>query len=291
VPVAPATFRQVLGRWPSGVTVVTTADGGERHGLTASSFSSVSLEPPLVSVCVAASSRAHDPIAAAGVFAVNILRKDQIELGLRFAGMTDHADRFAGLPVRTAVTGAPLLDDALGWVDCKVWAAHAAGDHTIFIGEVLDGGVSDGAGPLVYASRSWGQFADALPDRIRVRAPGEGAGATVLDGSFGTTGALTAPEDVLARVSAAFAEGAGEVVLDDTAGASDPVHTREVLAAVTATPLPGPVGFRPRDVEGMGLALFLVALKSGVGVLEAEGDLRRRLDHMLDRMGIAREEA
>jgi flavin reductase (DIM6/NTAB) family NADH-FMN oxidoreductase RutF len=226
MPVDPTTFRQVLGRWPSGVTVVTTADGGQRYGLTASSFSSVSLEPPLVSVCVARASRAHEPIAAAGVFAVHILRKDQIDLGMRFAGMTDHADRFGDLEVRTAVTGAPLLADALGWVDCKVWAAHAAGDHTIFLGEVLDGGVAGGTGPLVYHSRSWGQFADALPDRIRVRVPGQGAGVAVLDGAFGAADALAAPEDVVVRVAAAFAEGAEEVVLDDTVGASDPVHAR-----------------------------------------------------------------
>lgn len=166
VSVDTGTFKSVLGQWPSGVTVVTTLHGGRRHGMTASSFSSVSLDPPLVSVCLARNIWTHDLISESGVFAVNILAKDQADIGKRFAGMLgdEPGQRFDGLDVLTAETGCPLLGEALGWVDCKVVYAYPGGDHTIFVGEVLAADTPRLTAPLLFHSRAWGQFADQLPE-------------------------------------------------------------------------------------------------------------------------------
>lgn len=164
--VDPATFREVMAQWPSGVTVVTTtAPDGAWHGMTASSFSSVSLEPPLVSICLTKTLYSHQLISDSGVFGINVLAKDQIDVGRRFAGMEKGVvDRFAGESWTTADTGAPLLDSALGWFDCRVVHAYPGGDHTIFVGEVMAGHAARKAAPLLFHSRGWGQFADVLPD-------------------------------------------------------------------------------------------------------------------------------
>lgn len=168
-----ATFRSVLGQWPSGVTVVTTVVDGGWHGMTASSFSSVSLDPPLVSVCLAKAVWTHGLVAASGVFAVNILAKDQASLGMLFAGQRPEvADRFEGLAARSAVTGAPVLTEALGWLDCRVVQAYDGGDHTIFVGEVVDADTPRLTAPLLFHSRAWGQFADLLPDEAQAEDTG-----------------------------------------------------------------------------------------------------------------------
>ena len=113
----PEDFKAVMGQWPSGVTVVTTVDEDGPTGMTASSFSSVSLNPSLISICIAKHLPTHARLQKAGVFAVNILSKDQINDGLRFAGMLkDVTDRFEGIETHTAETGSPLLSDSLGWV-------------------------------------------------------------------------------------------------------------------------------------------------------------------------------
>lgn len=163
--VNPATFRDVMAQWPSGVTVVTTLVDGAWHGMTASSFSSVSLEPPLVSVCLDRRLYSHGLISGAGVFGVNVLAKDQAEVARRFAGMVPGLeDRFAGETWTTAGTGVPLLDSALGWLDCRVVHEYPGGDHTIFVGEVVAGHAARRTAPLLFHSRGWGQFADVLPD-------------------------------------------------------------------------------------------------------------------------------
>ncbi|MFN8168840.1 MAG: flavin reductase [Candidatus Nanopelagicales bacterium] len=209
-------FRAVLGQWPSGVTVVTTVRPELQHdgdlaagwyGMTASSFSSVSLDPPLVSVCLARTIPSHDLISTTGVFAVNILGKDQADVGKRFAGMLggEVHERFAGLDFRTAESGSPVLADALGWVDCKVVYAYPGGDHTIFVGEVLAADTPRLTGPLLFHSRAWGQFADQLP-----------ADALVVD--TGVSDALrshqVAPGTVSATLSALRAAGVPTRVLD-----------------------------------------------------------------------------
>ena len=160
------TFRDVMAQWPSGVTVVTTLDhAGAAHGMTASSFSSVSLDPPLVSICLTKTLYSHDLIAASGVFGVNVLAKGQADVARRFAGMdAGVTDRFAGESWTLAETGVPLLDSALGWFDCRVVHSYPGGDHTIFVGEVVAGRAAGRSAPLLFHSRGWGQFADVLPD-------------------------------------------------------------------------------------------------------------------------------
>ncbi len=164
--VEPDVFRGVMAQWPSGVTVVTTltADGSP-HGMTASSFSSVSLDPPLVSICLDKRLYTHQLLLDSGVFGINVLAKDQIEVGRRFAGMVkDCPDRFAGETWTTAETGVRLLESALGWLDCRIVHAYDGGDHTIFVGEVAAANAARRSAPLLFHSRGWGQFADVLPE-------------------------------------------------------------------------------------------------------------------------------
>jgi len=156
-------FKQVMARWASGVTIVTTHTNDEYHGMTASSFSSVSLTPMLILICVGKNHLTHGMIAQSGIFAVNILESTQAEWGKRFAGIGGQVeDRFAGIAYTTAVTGAPILPGVVGWLDCRVDQAHDSGDHTIFVGEVLAANVhSADSEPLLYFNRHWGVFTPA----------------------------------------------------------------------------------------------------------------------------------
>ncbi len=256
------TFRAALGQWPSGVTVVTTLAEGQPHGMTASSFSSVSLDPPLVSICVGHGVASHDRIAASGHFAVSILAKDGIEHGMRFAGMVDVEDRFAGVDTMTATTGAPVLADALAWLDCKVWAEHDGGDHTIFVGEVLAAGVAPGRAPLLYHDRAWGQFADVLPEVVALDAVGTPDGGAVIDDVFGTT---TAPDvdTIVARVLSTLAGRPSVVVLDDRAATATPLLLRSTLQSLSGRLGGVPITLRLGD-SPLASANLLTALKSGV---------------------------
>ncbi len=147
--VDPASLRNVLGCFATGVTVVTVTDGAGPVGVTANSFTSVSLAPPLVLFCVANSSRSLEPIKRATAFAVNILGKDQERVSRTFAAKIDN--RFAEVPTRTDTTGSPILADALAFLDCEVAESFERGDHLIVLGEVLSGGVlKHGAEPLLF---------------------------------------------------------------------------------------------------------------------------------------------
>ncbi len=141
-------FRDVLGRFCTGVTVVTSLSNGQPVGMTCQSFSSVSLDPPLVLFCPAKSSRAWPQMQRAGFFCVNLLSHDQLELSNGFAAKG--ADKFAGVSWRPSATGAPLLDGVLGWVDCTIYAVHEAGDHYVVIGRVMDLGVEEAPHPLLF---------------------------------------------------------------------------------------------------------------------------------------------
>jgi len=147
----PATFRSVLGRFASGVTVVTVRDKQlYDHGMTVSAFCSLSLEPPLVLICIEKSASLHAVLATgntASQFAVNILESKQEELARRFA--EEHPDRFEGVGFTRARTGAPILDDCVAIIECEVQSRHPAGDHTIVIGSVIASATSDGS-PLLY---------------------------------------------------------------------------------------------------------------------------------------------
>ena len=153
-------FKEAMRGWASGVTVITTVNDGKWKGMTASAFSSISAEPPLVLICVKGSLYTRELIDASGVFAVNVLAEDQIELGKLFAGMyPEIEDRFAGKNCLTAETGAPIFEGVMSWFDCKVKISYEEGDHIIFIGDVVACGVSDPiAEPLLYHNRQWGQF-------------------------------------------------------------------------------------------------------------------------------------
>jgi flavin reductase (DIM6/NTAB) family NADH-FMN oxidoreductase RutF len=158
MPLGAGEFRHILSHLATGVTVVTAAaPNGDARGLTASAVSAVSLTPPLLLACVDRNADTHDCIQRAGAFAVSILREEDGLLAERFAD--DHAGgKFQGVGVRRAVTGAPVLEQALGWADCRLWASYEGGDHTIFVGEVVAG--SGGAGaPLVHFRGAYGRLA------------------------------------------------------------------------------------------------------------------------------------
>lgn len=147
-----------MGHFATGVTVVTTVKGdGEPCGLTASAVCSVSVNPVLVLVCVEHGADSHDCIVAAGRFAVNILGEEGGEtLSRRFATY-EVEDKFRGVAFREESTGAPVLEGALAWLDCRVAQAVEAGDHTIFLGEVVAGDAREGT-PLVYYRGGYGRF-------------------------------------------------------------------------------------------------------------------------------------
>jgi 3-hydroxy-9,10-secoandrosta-1,3,5(10)-triene-9,17-dione monooxygenase reductase component len=144
-------FRDVLGRYASGVTVVTAMSEGEPVGMTCQSFSSVSLNPPLVVFIPAKTSRAWPRIQRSGRFCVNFLADGQSDLSNQMASRG--TDKFAGVDWAPAPeTGAPLLAGAVGYVDCQIHQVHEAGDHYLVIGRVLDLGIPDDGvtQPLLY---------------------------------------------------------------------------------------------------------------------------------------------
>lgn len=142
-------FRDVLGRYASGVTVVTTVSDGVPAGMTCQSFTSVSLDPPLVAFLPTKQSRAFASIQRAGAFCVNFLAADQEQVSNQFAASGD--DKFAGVSwTPSEKTGSPLLAGIVGHVDCTVHTVHEAGDHFLVIGKVVDLAAGDAEDPLLY---------------------------------------------------------------------------------------------------------------------------------------------
>lgn len=142
------TFRHVLGHWATGVSVVTACVDGTCSGLTVNAFSSLSLDPPLVLVCIDRSTGSHEIITAAGSFAIIMLDEQSEHLSRQFASHT--ADKFAGVGYHFGTTGAPVLDDALAVIECKLVESLPGGDHTIFVGEVVAATARDDRRPLLY---------------------------------------------------------------------------------------------------------------------------------------------
>jgi flavin reductase (DIM6/NTAB) family NADH-FMN oxidoreductase RutF len=141
-------FRRVLAHFVSGVTVVTTWDAdGRPTGLTASAFTSVSLVPPLILVCVDRQAQSYEALRTYGRFAVNILAADQERLSRHFA--TTQPNKFETVPFHRGARGLPLLPDALAHLECRTVHVYPGGDHTIFVGEVEAAGVGNGE-PLLY---------------------------------------------------------------------------------------------------------------------------------------------
>ena len=153
-----AEFRQVMGRFATGVAVVTAMDEGEAVGLTIQSFTSLSLEPPLVCFAPGKSSSTWTRIRNSGSFCVNILGEDQEALCRAFA--TSGADKFDGVGYdESPESGSPRLHGTLAWVDCVIDVVHDAGDHDLCIGRVNALGVTEStAGPLLYYRSGFGRF-------------------------------------------------------------------------------------------------------------------------------------
>ncbi len=148
-------FRDALRHFPAGVTIVTIKSGEDVHGLTVSAFASVSPDPPLVAVIIDRRHGAQQMLEREdAVFGVNILAEEQQDLSNRFAWSRD--DRFGLGDWTTAVTGAPVLADALAWLDCRIYSRLPAGTHTIYIGQVVASAVprSDQS-PLLYWNREY----------------------------------------------------------------------------------------------------------------------------------------
>jgi flavin reductase (DIM6/NTAB) family NADH-FMN oxidoreductase RutF len=146
------TFRTVMSRFATGVTVVTSAVRKQRFGITVNAFCSVSLDPPLVLVCIERASHVHDALIESGVFAVNFLNSEQEKLSACFAGNSlERHSSFCGVTSHTVATGAPVFDDCLGFVDCRIVATYPGGDHTIILGQVEAQDALEGE-PLLYYS-------------------------------------------------------------------------------------------------------------------------------------------
>lgn len=149
------TFRRILSHFATGVVVVTAHDG-EPIGMTCQSFSSVSLDPPLVMFCPAQSSQTWPRIRAVGTFAVNILAADQEAVCRKFA--VSGADKFDGVAWTPGVTGAPILSGVLAHIECRLEAVMAGGDHDIVTGRPLYVGEGPGSGPLLFFRSQYGGF-------------------------------------------------------------------------------------------------------------------------------------
>jgi flavin reductase (DIM6/NTAB) family NADH-FMN oxidoreductase RutF len=148
-------FRDALRFWASGVSVVTVQAPRGLASITVSSFASLSLDPPLVLICIERRVRVHRLIAQRRAFAVNILGAGQLALSERAAGRLGRAAaRLGGVGTYTAVTGAPILEGTLAWLDCRLQARHPGGDHTIFVGRVEAVGIGGGR-PLLWFDRGY----------------------------------------------------------------------------------------------------------------------------------------
>ncbi len=145
--VDPYEFRRVMGHFPTGVTVITTVHEGERHGMTANSVASVSLDPVLILVCLTRGARTALAIHKAGRFAVNFLREDQEEISRRFAAPLQ--DHFEGLDVEAGPDGLPILRESLAYLTCRTTEVVLAGDHDIVLAEV-EHAKANGGSPLVF---------------------------------------------------------------------------------------------------------------------------------------------
>ncbi|HEX6289227.1 MAG TPA: flavin reductase family protein [Herpetosiphonaceae bacterium] len=152
-----ADFRRVMGHFASGVTVVTTCHEGFCHGITVSSFCSLSLEPPLVLICIDRRVNSHELIERSGMFAINILAEDGEWLSRHFASR--ELDKFSKVAYHSGHKGLPLLDGALATIECRLAEKFPGGDHTIFVGEVLRTEVPREGRPLLYFRSGYHQLA------------------------------------------------------------------------------------------------------------------------------------
>lgn len=162
-PVSPAVMREVLGHFVSGVVVITANGPDGPLGFTCQSFSSLSLEPPLVSFAPARTSSTWPRIREVGAFCVNVLAADHERLSAGFA--RSGADKFAGVAWRSGPSGAPVLEGVSAWIDCVLRDEYDGGDHTIAVGHVQDLGADPARLPLLYYRGRYGVTSDPEVDR------------------------------------------------------------------------------------------------------------------------------
>ena len=149
-------LRTAMRAWTSGVTIVTAVHEGEQHGMTVSSFTSISLDPPLIIISLQTASRTHDVVVKSGAFGVTILAVGQQELSERFANRkSSMGERLEGLETETLVTGAPLIKGGLAYLDCRVTQSIPSGMNTLFLAEVVAVRGDDHDAPLVYHDRTY----------------------------------------------------------------------------------------------------------------------------------------
>ncbi len=151
MPIDAARFRQIIGHFATGVTVITTAHDGWLHGMTANAITSVSLDPLLLLICVDHTAHAYEQLAKAGKFAVNILTEEQEDVSRLFAATAEpEQGSLRGAAYHFGMHGAPVLDQSLAYLECEVVDRCEGGDHTIFIAAVLDGDLLHEASPLIF---------------------------------------------------------------------------------------------------------------------------------------------
>jgi flavin reductase (DIM6/NTAB) family NADH-FMN oxidoreductase RutF len=156
MPVSQEEFRAALGRFASGVTVVTTKDAqDELHGITVSAFCSVSLQPPMVLICVEKTAGSHPALEESAIFVVNILREGEASISELFASSSP--EKFALSSWTPGIEGVPVLDGALATLECRVKFSYHGGDHSIFVGEVEKVTAAEG-NPLTYFRSEYGRF-------------------------------------------------------------------------------------------------------------------------------------
>ena len=165
MPIEPRELRNIMGTFATGVTVVTMPNGEGAWGMTANSLTSLSLDPPLILVSVDKTTRTHQIMLDSGVWAVNILAGDQEKTSRIFA-MKDHNEerKMVDTPYHHGVSGAPIIDGALAYIECRTYATYEGGDHTIVVGEVQDARVLQHEGqPLLFFRGRYGSLADPPP--------------------------------------------------------------------------------------------------------------------------------
>ncbi|MEA2497269.1 MAG: 4-nitrophenol 2-monooxygenase / 4-nitrocatechol 4-monooxygenase, reductase component [Thermoleophilaceae bacterium] len=162
-------FREVISHFASGVTVITVLHEGERFGTTASAVTSLSLEPPMLLICMNKQSATGKAVAAAGHFAVNILGATQVELAKHFA--KKGGDKFAGIDFSDGRRGDPLFNDVLATLECEVAEQTAVATHYVFMAEVVGGSASAGT-PLAYFKGQFGRL-ELTTDQLEARVPSE----------------------------------------------------------------------------------------------------------------------
>ena len=152
--VDPRVMRDVLGHFASGVTVVTAMEPEGPIGFTCQSFSSLSLDPPLIAFCPSRTSTTWPRLREVGRFCVNVLAEDQSDLSQAFA--RSGTDKYAGVAWAPSPQGSPMLDGVVAWIDSEVWAEYEGGDHTIVVGRVVDLSADESRSPLVFHRGSYG---------------------------------------------------------------------------------------------------------------------------------------